>query len=122
MREAGGTESDMASEKDLLRLVQNSLVPGSMELSFKPDTNGKVIYMRVSSKIKSSTEKASCIILMARNMKENGSTINMKAKAKPEIFKQLRIIKLDEWGGVPEMHPVTCEYFLQNSQRGLVEV
>jgi len=38
----------------------------------------------------------------------------MKAKAKPEIFKQLRIIKLDEWGGVPEMHPVTCEYFLQN--------
>ncbi len=38
----------------------------------------------------------------------------MKAKAKPEIFKQLRIIKLDEWGGVPEMHPVTCEYFLQD--------
>ena len=37
-----------------------------------------------------------------------------KAKEKPEIFKQLRIIKLDEWGGIPEMHPVTCEYFLRN--------
>lgn len=38
----------------------------------------------------------------------------LKAKEKPEIFKQLRIIKLDEWGGIPEMHPVTCEYFLRN--------
>ncbi len=37
----------------------------------------------------------------------------IKAKEKPEIFKLLRIIKLDEWGGIPEMHPVSCEYFLQ---------
>lgn len=26
---------------------------------------------------------------------------------------QLRIIKLDEWGGVPHMHPHTCEHFLR---------
>jgi len=31
-----------------------------------------------------------------------------------KVFSQLRIIKLDEWGGIPEMHPVTCEYFLRN--------
>jgi galactosamine-6-phosphate isomerase len=31
-----------------------------------------------------------------------------------KFFEQLRILKLDEWGGIPEMHPVTCEYFLQN--------
>jgi galactosamine-6-phosphate isomerase len=31
-----------------------------------------------------------------------------------QLFRQLRIIKLDEWGGVPENHPVTCEYFLRN--------
>jgi len=32
----------------------------------------------------------------------------------PELFNRLRILKLDEWGGVPENHPVTCEYFIQN--------
>jgi galactosamine-6-phosphate isomerase len=30
------------------------------------------------------------------------------------IFNRLRILKLDEWGGVPENHPATCEYFIQN--------
>lgn len=32
----------------------------------------------------------------------------------PGIFDQLRIIKLDEWGGIPDNHPVSCEYFLRN--------
>lgn len=31
----------------------------------------------------------------------------------PEPFKQLRILKLDEWGGIPENHPNSCEYFLK---------
>ena len=26
---------------------------------------------------------------------------------------QLRIIKLDEWGGLPHMHPVNCEQYLR---------
>jgi len=30
-----------------------------------------------------------------------------------ELFKKLRILKLDEWGGIPENHPVSCEFFLQ---------
>ena len=30
-----------------------------------------------------------------------------------ELFKQLRILKLDEWGGIPQNHPVSCEYFLR---------
>jgi len=29
-------------------------------------------------------------------------------------FNRLRIIKLDEWGGVPHNHPVTCEHFLRH--------
>jgi len=32
----------------------------------------------------------------------------------PELFTQLQIIKLDEWGGIPMNHPATCESYLQN--------
>lgn len=32
----------------------------------------------------------------------------------PELFDQLRVIKLDEWGGIPIDHPATCESYLQN--------
>ena len=28
------------------------------------------------------------------------------AEKEKELFKQLRILKLDEWGGIPENHPV----------------
>jgi galactosamine-6-phosphate isomerase len=35
------------------------------------------------------------------------------AEDEKEQFKQLRILKLDEWGGIPENHPVSCEYFLR---------
>lgn len=33
---------------------------------------------------------------------------------KPELFDKLKIIKLDEWGGIPMNHPSTCETYLQN--------
>lgn len=33
--------------------------------------------------------------------------------AQPELFAQLRILKLDEWGGIPMNHPATCESYLQ---------
>lgn len=32
----------------------------------------------------------------------------------PELFSQLRIIKLDEWGGIPIDHPATCESYLKD--------
>ncbi len=32
---------------------------------------------------------------------------------KPELFSGLRIIKLDEWGGIPLDEPGTCETYLQ---------
>ncbi len=31
----------------------------------------------------------------------------------PEIFEKLRIIKLDEWGGIPSSDPNSCETFIQ---------
>lgn len=36
-----------------------------------------------------------------------------KFKLYPEFFDLLRVIKLDEWGGIPYMHPGTCESYLQ---------
>ena len=35
------------------------------------------------------------------------------AEKEKDVFKQLRILKLDEWGGISENHPVSCEYFLR---------
>ena len=34
-------------------------------------------------------------------------------QGKPELFSDLRIIKLDEWGGIPLEQPGTCESYLQ---------
>lgn len=36
-----------------------------------------------------------------------------KFKLYPEFFDQLHVVKLDEWGGIPHMHPGTCESYLQ---------
>lgn len=36
-------------------------------------------------------------------------------QVQPELFSKLRIIKLDEWGGIPMDYPTTCETYLQNN-------
>jgi galactosamine-6-phosphate isomerase len=36
----------------------------------------------------------------------------------PALFEKLRVIKLDEWGGVPMDHPGTCETYLQEKLIG----
>ncbi len=33
----------------------------------------------------------------------------------PELFAQMRALKLDEWGGLPENSPGTCEHHLRNT-------
>lgn len=35
------------------------------------------------------------------------------ASTHTDAFSKLRVLKLDEWGGIPLNHPVSCEYFLQ---------
>ena len=32
---------------------------------------------------------------------------------RPELFEKLHIVKLDEWGGLPDTNPGSCEYYLQ---------
>ncbi len=36
-------------------------------------------------------------------------------QVQPELFSRLRVIKLDEWGGIPMDHPSTCETYLQTN-------
>ncbi len=36
-----------------------------------------------------------------------------KAVKDKSIFNQLKIIKLDEWSGIPDTNPATCEYYLR---------
>src|SRR4051794_1726212 len=35
------------------------------------------------------------------------------AASEPRTFSQLRLLKLDEWGGLAEDDPATCEVYLQ---------
>ena len=39
--------------------------------------------------------------------------LGQEYQKQPELFGQLQIIKLDEWGGIPLSHPTTCETYLQ---------
>lgn len=35
------------------------------------------------------------------------------ARRERSLFNQIRILKLDEWGGVPAYYPVTCDFYLR---------
>ena len=37
-----------------------------------------------------------------------------EAARKPDVFRSLRVVKLDEWLGVPASDPATCEHFLKS--------
>ena len=38
-----------------------------------------------------------------------------KSKNEMNLFKNLRLVKLDEWGGVKENDPVTCEWYIRQN-------
>jgi galactosamine-6-phosphate isomerase len=40
----------------------------------------------------------------------------------PELFSKLRVIKLDEWGGIPLDDPGTCEIYLQSHLIGPLKI
>ena len=44
------------------------------------------------------------------------------ADSNKDLFRMLRILKLDEWGGIPENHPVSCEYFLKKKLLGPLDI
>lgn len=38
-----------------------------------------------------------------------------KKQTAPSLFEKMRVLKLDEWGGLPMDDPATCEVYLQNN-------
>ncbi len=40
----------------------------------------------------------------------------------PEIFNALRVLKLDEWGGLSADHPGSCDYYLQKYLLGPLKI
>jgi len=44
--------------------------------------------------------------------------MSTRARIKPEQYDRMRVLKLDEWGGIPERHPASCEYFLRKKLLG----
>ncbi|PPL04745.1 galactosamine-6-phosphate isomerase [Parapedobacter indicus] len=39
--------------------------------------------------------------------------LHHEAGQRPGLFAQMKLIKLDEWGGLPPNHPASCETYLQ---------
>ena len=39
--------------------------------------------------------------------------LTLRSEKDVNLFKDLKIIGLDEWGGISKNHPITCEYFLK---------
>ncbi len=60
-------------------------------------------------------EKPNLLLCAATGSSPEGlyKVLAATAGERKELFSQMRILKLDEWGGIPENHPVTCEYFLR---------
>ena len=61
------------------------------------------------------SEKPDLLLCTATGSSPEGLYNEMAAIAgeNKEVFSQLRILKLDEWGGIPENHPASCEYYLR---------
>lgn len=48
--------------------------------------------------------------------------LGQKHQEQPDLFDRLRIIKLDEWGGIPMDHPVTCETYLKKHMTSPLQI
>ncbi|MDA0836985.1 MAG: galactosamine-6-phosphate isomerase [Planctomycetota bacterium] len=57
------------------------------------------------------TAKPDLLLCAATGGSPTGLYKRMAAAA--EAYQQLRVIKLDEWGGLPLSHPATCESYLR---------
>jgi galactosamine-6-phosphate isomerase len=82
------------------------------------------------------SQEAASLILMELERKKNtllcaatgGSPTGTYAVLKqafdlePRLFSGLRVIKLDEWGGVPMDSPCTCERYLENHLTGPLQI
>jgi galactosamine-6-phosphate isomerase len=72
--------------------------------------------LKASEVILQELEKKKDLLLCAATGNSPTGTYQLlgeKFKMYPEFFDRLRVVKLDEWGGIPYLHPGTCESYLQ---------
>ena len=69
-------------------------------------------------------EKPNLLLCTATGSSPEGlyKELTKTTEAQKELFSQMRILKLDEWGGIPANHPVTCEYFLRKKLLNPLEI
>jgi galactosamine-6-phosphate isomerase len=74
--------------------------------------------------IKVLNRKNDALLCAATGNSPEGTYAFLKEKfvKEPDLFSHLRIIKLDEWGGVPMDNPGTCESFLQQHLIGPLQI
>jgi len=77
---------------------------------------GKMSRLAASLVLDALEEKPDLLLCAATGSSPKGlyDELAQVAATEKERFSQLRIFKLDEWGGIPENHPVSCEYFLRS--------
>ena len=65
--------------------------------------------------LKKIEQKNNAVLCAATGNSPTGTYTFLKQSydQQPELFSDLKIIKLDEWGGVPMNDPCTCESYLQ---------
>jgi len=85
----------------------------------------QVMQLRIFDSMNDLSDFASDLIISAITVKDNLLLCTATGNSTTETYKKLvnkkdrfscenlRIIKLDEWGGVPAEHPMTCETYLQ---------
>jgi len=85
-----------------------------MNISYCSDY-GKMSRLSALMVLEALTEKPDLLLCAATGSSPEGlySELTGIARGNREAFNQLRILKLDEWGGIPENHPVSCEYYLR---------
>jgi len=61
-------------------------------------------------------QKPELLLCTATGSSPEGLYKNLVREAgiQADLFRQLRILKLDEWGGIPDNHPGSCEHFLRS--------
>jgi galactosamine-6-phosphate isomerase len=62
------------------------------------------------------SEKPDLLLCAATGSSPEGlyAQLSKIARTNKEAFARMRVLKLDEWGGIPGNHSVTCEYYLQH--------
>lgn len=60
-------------------------------------------------------EKPELTICLATGSTPTGTyeALAARAKGNERLFAKCRVLKLDEWGGIPENHPASCQYYIQ---------